>query len=83
VLEGWGKAVQAFVSEFRPDVDFIIASGQPTAMMLISYILGRSDGRINVKSNGFIGPMPPRFLLWRREEGVYLPYDPLSTLIKE
>lgn len=72
LMEAWGKAVKSFLDEFDPRIDFLIASGQPTAMMLVAYMIGLHHGTGN----------QPRFLLWRREEGMYLPYDPLPSIIK-
>jgi hypothetical protein len=40
LLEAWGKSVRAFLKEFDPRTDFVVASGQPTAMMLIAWLMG-------------------------------------------
>lgn len=71
VLQKWKKDVQEFINEFDPEIDFIIASGQPTAMMMVGYLLG-------VVSYPQRADPSPRFLLWRREENTYIPYDPLN-----
>jgi len=76
LLEGWKKAVDHFIDEFDASTDFIIASGQPTAMMMIGYLLGEA----NMDSDGLFIQNAPRFLLWRREEGQYIPYDPLNQI---
>lgn len=76
VLRAWWSSVQDFYTEYNPEIDFIIASGQPTAMMMVAYLVGRYHGgsqEVQIKK------IPaPRFLLWRREEGGYIPYDPLN-----
>lgn len=74
VLEAWSNSVERFMEEFNPQLDFIIASGQPTAMMMVGWLIGDTLA-------GF-DRHPPRFLLWRREENTYIPYDPLSQIIK-
>lgn len=78
LMKSWWSEVQNFYTEFNPEIDFIIASGQPTAMMMVAYLVGRYHGN----NTEFGRPIAaPRFLLWRREEGGYIPYDPLN--IKE
>lgn len=76
LLEAWKKAVDAFIDEFDASTDFVIASGQPTAMIMIGYLLGEA----NMDSDGLFIQNAPRFLLWRREEGAYIPYDPLNAI---
>jgi hypothetical protein len=67
VLEGWHKSVRAFIDAFDAETDFIIATGNPTAMMMIAYLMGAARPY-----------SPPRFLLWRREDNAYVPYNPLN-----
>lgn len=59
----WNDAVAAFVRDYDEDRDFIIATGQPHAMVLIGWALG-------------VAQRLPRFLVWRREEGHYVPFTP-------
>lgn len=80
VLRSWREKVNEFRNEFDPETDWIIASGQPTAMMMVAYLLGRQDGMNSEFDSVHDGKArsAPRFLLWRREEGGYIPYDPLN-----
>lgn len=57
----WWKSVEAFMHEYDPDRDFIVATGQPLAMVLIGFALGMCGAG-------------PTFLIWRREENRYVPY---------
>lgn len=59
----WWQAVKDFTHSFDPKQDFIVATGQPMAMVLIGYVLG-------------VMRVEPTFLVWRREENKYIPYTP-------
>ena len=59
VLDRWCSMADAFVDAYRPD-DYIICTGQPMAIFMIGYVMGRANLHI-----------PPRFLVWRRQEGEY------------
>jgi hypothetical protein len=56
----WNDDVQRFVTAYDPDHDFIITTGQPTAILAVGFALGQVNKH-------------PRFLLWRREENRYRP----------
>lgn len=63
LVRAWNAAASQFAKEYDEDTDFIIATGQPTAMVMIGWILGISDSL-------------PRFLVWRREDNMYVPFTP-------
>lgn len=54
--------VKKFVDSYDPSRDFIITTGQPTAIFAVGYALGKSG-------------KPPRYLVWRREENRYRVLD--------
>jgi len=54
----WNDDVARFVNAYDPDKDFIITTGQPTAIFAVGHALGASG-------------KAPRFLIWRREENRY------------
>lgn len=58
VRDVWENDVAEFVREYNPDTDFIITTGQPTAIFAIGHALGKSG-------------KAPRFLVWRREDNHY------------
>lgn len=58
IQQVWNSDVLEFVETYNPAKDYIILTGQPTAMFCIGWALGR------------VGKMP-RFLVWRREENQY------------
>ena len=58
VQEMWNVDVLEFVSKYDEFTDFIICTGQPTAIFGVGYALGK------------VGKAP-RFLVWRREENRY------------
>jgi len=66
LTEAWWKAVHRFVKEFDEKIDFLVATGQPLAMVLIGYALG-------------VHEFNPTFLIWRREENKYIPFKPLMS----
>ena len=61
----WAADVDKFLQEYDDKKDYIVATGQPMAIMLTGFMLGAYK-------------LLPRFLVWRREENNYLPFDPLS-----
>lgn len=54
----WDLDVEKFATEFDPEKDFIIATGQPTAIFHVGHQLG------------LLGKQP-RYLVWRRDENTY------------
>ena len=54
----WDADVAFFVSEYNPDKDYIITTGQPIAIFSVGHALG-------------LAGKTPRFLVWRREENRY------------
>jgi hypothetical protein len=58
----WEEDVAKFVTDYNPDADFIVATGQPTAIFEIGYRLG-------------LVAKAPRYLVWRREENRYRVLD--------
>ena len=56
----WNDDAVAFASEYNPDTDFIITTGQPMAIFMVGWMLARHHpGK------------QPKFLVWRREENRY------------
>lgn len=62
----WDNDVQDFVSKYDERTDFIIATGQPTAIFAVGHALGR------------VGKAP-RYLVWKREENRYRVLDLMLT----
>lgn len=58
VLDMWNEDVKRFVDEYDEYADYIVTTGQPTAIFGIGWALG-------------VAEKTPRFLVWRREEGRY------------
>lgn len=58
VQDAWDKDVHRFIREYNETDDYIVTTGQPTAIFAVGWALGA------VLKN-------PRFLVWRREEGRY------------
>ena len=58
VREVWEEDVVDFVKQYDPARDFIITTGQPTAIFAIGWALGNAG-------------KAPRFLVWRREDNAY------------
>lgn len=58
LLGVWQADVDSFVKQYNPDTDYIIATGQPSAIFAMGAALGA------------VGKMP-RFLVWRREDNHY------------
>lgn len=60
VQRSWDADVEKFVENYDDTRDFIITTGQPTAIFAIGHRLG-------------VAGKTPRFLVWRREENRYRP----------
>lgn len=58
IRDVWADDVQAFVEQYNPETDYIITTGQPTAIFAMGFALGRVN-------------KVPRFLVWRREDNHY------------
>jgi len=58
IREVWEDDVAEFVKEYNPATDYIIATGQPSAI----FAMGHALGLVN---------KTPRFLVWRREDNHY------------
>lgn len=58
VREVWEDDVARFATCYNPETDYIIATGQPTAIFAIGHALGLVN-------------KTPRFLVWRREDNHY------------
>ena len=58
VQDIWNKDVHRFVREYDPLHDYVVTTGQPAAIFGVGWALGAAQ-------------KPPRFLVWRREEGRY------------
>ena len=58
----WDLDVASFVQNYDPMTDFIITTGQPTAIFAVGYQLGLAE-------------KTPRYLVWRREENRYRVLD--------
>lgn len=57
-LRNWHQDMFAFAAEYDQERDYIITTGQPAAFVVAGWYLGRAN-------------KVPRFLVWRREEGMY------------
>jgi len=62
VFRNWAEDVAKFVDKYDPATDFIVVTGQPSAIFAVGYVLG------TVKKE-------PRFLIWKREENKYRPMN--------
>lgn len=60
--EEWNKQFARFISQFEPLIDSIILTGAPLAIAR----LGRAIGEMRPAA-------PVRVLVWRREQGRYVP----------
>lgn len=58
IQHAWNMDVLQFVEEYDPFTDYIIATGQPTAIFAVGHALG-------------LAGKTPRYLVWRREENRY------------
>lgn len=58
VQDSWNKDVHLFVREYDQLNDYVVTTGQPTAIFSVGWALGAAH-------------KIPRFLVWRREEGRY------------
>lgn len=58
VRQDWEDDVMLFADQYNPLTDYIIPTGNPAAIFMIGYALGK------------IGKVP-RFLVWRREDNHY------------
>ncbi|CAB5228647.1 hypothetical protein UFOVP1544_12 [uncultured Caudovirales phage] len=58
----WDLDVASFVRNYDPVTDFIITTGQPTAIFAVGHQLG-------------LAGKTPRYLVWRREENRYRVLD--------
>ena len=54
----WNRDVMQFVATYNPETDFIVTTGQPTAIFAVGWALGKAH-------------KTPRILVWRREENRY------------
>lgn len=69
-LQGfWSAAVDKWARAFNPETDYVITTGQPAAIFMAGLVLGRYN-------------KVPRVLVWRREEGKYVPVNG-RNLVKE
>ena len=68
----WYKDVKEFTQRYDASRDFIVATGQPTAIFNLGWLLGMA-GKL------------PRYLIWRREDNRYqvvdLPADAVPSTI--
>lgn len=58
----WDLDVSKFVTEYDEKTDFIVATGQPTAIFAVGHALG-------------LAGKSPRYLVWRREDNRYRVLD--------
>lgn len=67
VQMSWELDVANFVMKYNESRDFIIATGQPTAIFAVGYALG-------------LARKTPRYLIWRREDNCYRVLDTPETV---
>lgn len=65
VREVWEADVAEFVKNYNQETDYVITTGQPTAIFAIGWALGKA-GKV------------PRFLVWRREDNHYRVIHPFN-----
>lgn len=70
VQKSWNTDIIRFVTEYDQNMDFIVTTGQPMAIFTTGWVLG------------VVGKIP-NFLVWRREEGRYLPLHYDASQVKE
>ena len=58
VQDMWNQDVQRFAQEYDELNDYVVTTGQPTAIFAVGWALGAAG-------------KTPRFLVWRREENRY------------
>jgi hypothetical protein len=66
VQDMWNQDASHFALKYDDQNDFIVTTGQPTAIFTVGWVLG-------------LVRKTPRFLVWRREEGKYRPLHVDST----
>lgn len=62
IRDVWSNDVAKFVTAYDPSKDFIITTGQPTAIFAVGHALG-------------VAGKSPRYLVWRREDNRYRVLD--------
>lgn len=67
VGEQWVNNVAEWVQQYDDEKDYIITTGQPIAIFLTGFMLSAAR-------------KAPRFLVWRREHGAYVPFDPMALI---
>jgi hypothetical protein len=63
VQDVWNRDVMAFCQKYDEARDFIVCTGQPSAIFHVGFALG-------------LVRKSPRFLVWRREQGRYVVVAP-------
>lgn len=63
----WARDVFNFVEEYDESRDFIITTGQPTAIFAVGHALG-------------LARKSPRYLVWRREDNRYRVLDIVTAI---
>lgn len=66
VAKNWLMDVLKFAKEFDVETDYIVLTGQPLAIYMVGALLAGLD-------------KCPKILVWRREQGQYVVFDPLQT----
>ena len=66
VQDMWNQDAAHFAMAYDEQTDYIVTTGQPTAIFTVGWVLG-------------LVRKAPRFLVWRREEGKYRPLNVDST----
>ena len=64
----WSEDVARFVEEYDESRDFVITTGQPTAIFAVGHALG-------------LARKIPRYLVWRREENRYRVLDVATATV--
>ena len=64
IAQNWYKDVIKFCQEYDSGQDYLVLTGHTLAIFMIGCIFSQTN-------------KPPRVLVWRRELGEYVPFDPV------
>lgn len=64
----WGRKLAVFMKEYDPDADWIVLTGSPLSIFMVGVSIGWAK-------------LSPRILVWRREQGEYVPFDSEGVVV--
>lgn len=62
VAKRWHEAVRNFLHKYDESADWIILTGAPLSIFMVGALIGAAN-------------VAPRILVWRREQGAYIPFE--------